>query len=151
LVAPLAHHQVAVHHAGDPVTLVVSRAGQKLVLPINLGSLKDTTEAAAPSASAFIGVQAGQAPAGRPAGVVITSVQPGYPAEAAGLVVGDTILDAGSVRVRNVVDFAAAITGKAGQEVFLSVRHASGTTQTVPVQPTGPPKGSAAAFDVTRV
>jgi len=83
--------------------------------------------------------------------VVITAVQPGYPAEAAGLVAGDTILDAADVQVRNVADLSAAITGKLGQDVLLTVHRAAGMTQTISVRPISPPKDSPAASPANAV
>jgi len=143
--------QIAGHQAGDAVTLVVSRAGQTLMLPVNLASLKDAADASTPPPPAAIGIQAATTPAGQLAGAVITAVQPGYPAEAAGLVAGDTILDAADVQVRNVADLSAAITGKIGQDVLLTVHRAAGMTQTISVRPTSPPKDSPAASPANAV
>ena len=73
---------------------------------------------------------------------VITQIGSGSPADAAGLQAGDTITAIDGKTITNSTDAVSAIGGdKPGQQVQLTITHAAGGTDTVPVtlgrKPTG--------------
>lgn len=83
---------------------------------------------------ATLGVEAVDAP--RRAGAQLIGVHRPGPGQAAGLVRGDVLLTFGGTRVRSAGDLAEAVaTARPGRNVTLTVRHASGTRQSVTVKP----------------
>ncbi|WP_343040970.1 PDZ domain-containing protein [Streptomyces typhae] len=104
------------------------------------GSGRSSGEGAAPAGPGprgprpALGVEAVDAP-GRD-GAQLTGVRRPGPGDAAGLVRGDVLLAFGGTRVRSAGDLAKAVaTARPGRTVSLTVRHASGTRQTLTVKP----------------
>jgi S1-C subfamily serine protease len=73
-------------------------------------------------------------PGGTPSvGVYVGGVNPGSPAEAAGLKPGDVITQVGEKPVRSVDELSAAITGASGDTLSLSISRGA-TTRSVEVR-----------------
>lgn len=127
--------EIALHHPGDQITLTVSRARALVHLPVTLASRKDSPGDQDAPPAATIGIQGSDAPAGSTPGALVVAVQPGSPAEAAGLAHGDVITGAGDVDVRGIVDLQAALLGKIATAVPLTVGISHTVTVTVTPDP----------------
>ncbi|GAA4903501.1 putative serine protease PepD [Stackebrandtia albiflava] len=80
---------------------------------------------------AFLGVSMTDMP-GAVAGAVVTTVQPGSPAEDAGLVEGDVITAIGDTEVSSAADVAAAVQSRQpGDRVEITYSRDGGTSETV--------------------
>src|SRR6185437_15356794 len=118
---------------GDVAHLNVFRNGHAQQIGVTLGTLPQSSQAAAPSAgagAALPGVtvqdlnsslaQQLRLPPGTK-GVVVTSVDPGSSADMAGVKRGDVILQVDRTPVQNVQDYSKALAGKANQPVLLLI------------------------------
>ncbi|MET7358093.1 PDZ domain-containing protein [Streptomyces sp. NPDC005562] len=89
---------------------------------------------AAPARTATLGVEAVDAPGG--AGALLVGVHIPGPGYTAGLVRGDTVLTFGKRHLDSAAELATAVrAARPGKEVALTVRHTSGTRQTLTIRP----------------
>jgi regulator of sigma E protease len=78
--------------------------------------------------------------------VVVADVYPNSPAALAGIVPGDTILQANGDSIRNTNDWSRNIVLSMGKEMSVLVEHSDSTTQTVELVPrANPPEGQSAS------
>uniref|UniRef100_UPI0034DDF70E PDZ domain-containing protein n=1 Tax=Streptomyces flavofungini TaxID=68200 RepID=UPI0034DDF70E len=76
------------------------------------------------------------ADAPRGPGALVVGVYASGPGHRAGLARGDTLLAFGGARIRSAADLAARVAAvRPGRAVTVTVRHASGGRQTLPVRP----------------
>ncbi len=77
--------------------------------------------------------------------VIIKSVAPGSPAEAAGIRDGDTILSVDGQPVKNIVDLHRYIQLNLGSEIAITTRHLDSSTEDIRLTPRwSPPEGEGA-------
>jgi regulator of sigma E protease len=83
--------------------------------------------------------------------VVIEEVAPGSPAEAAGILPGDTVVSVNNRPVRSLSDLAREIQLNLGDEITISVLHADNVAETVTLVPRWrPPEGQGAIGTLSR-
>lgn len=115
---------------GKKVAVKVLRDKKEVTLSVTVGELKEeeivasarekgelglTVQGVTPQIAESLGLD-------QTDGVVVTAVEPGSPADDAGLRRGDVILEIGNSRIRNLVDYKKAVAGiKKGKAVRLWV------------------------------
>ena len=100
------------------MTAILSRTGRSqgvgLAVPIGavVDSLRRMQGTAAPRPTMGVVVREQEGRASRPAGLLVTRFLPGAPAQAAGLQVGDLILEVGGIAMRRVADLQRVVWSK---------------------------------------
>ncbi len=121
---------VANRAPGTRVNVTILREGKKHIVPVTLGTLKDTppvqvetsqrkrfgmsVQTVTPELAKALGLDKAQ-------GVIITGVEPGGPAAEAGLNRGDVILEVNHREVKSVEDFRQAVSETQADAVLLLV------------------------------
>jgi len=133
---------------GSQVHLQVYRNGQNQDVTVTLGEYPEQNQPGQPSAASGAALQGLHVqdlsadlkqqlglPAGA-TGVVVTSVDPGSAADAAGIQQGDVIQEVDRKPVHSVDEYQRAIAGTGNQPVLLLI-NSKGTTHYVVLQPQG--------------
>jgi serine protease Do len=122
---------VARTRPGKQVSVKVLRDKKEMTIPVNITELKEEEVVASAREKGELGLtvqkltpeMAENLQLGRATGVVITSIEPGSPADEAGLQPGDVIVEVDRKPIREIADFRNAVGGaKKGQRILFLVR-----------------------------
>ena len=96
--------------------------GVGFAVPIDIAkAVADQIVAGEPTAAGFLGVEGADATGNR-AGAALTGVEPGSPADEAGLTTDDVVVEVDGTKVSSMIDLAAAIrTRQPGESLTLTV------------------------------
>ena len=129
--------EVATNLPGKSIPLSILRSGNQMVVNITLGSTASPALVASTMPSVgYLGVRAvtEASSAGAPAGVLVSQVEGGSPAESAGLVAGDLITSVGATQVSSAQAFAGALyLLQPGTPVQIAYVDAGGAAHTLSV------------------
>ena len=128
--------QVARTAPGKTVQMKIVRANKEMTLPLAVGEVKETKEVVASSGEGSLGLAvqpvtpevAENLGLDRTEGIVITKVQPGSPADDAGLQRGDVISRINNQPVRTVADYERVVTESSkNKSLLFLVRRGEGS------------------------
>lgn len=111
---------VGLHRIGDKVKITVIREGDEKKLVANIGEASERTVATSSTDKFLDG--ASLANNQEPKGVIVQSLKPGSPAQAAGLQQGDIITSVNRQRVDNLSDFKSAVKKNKNQMLLRILR-----------------------------
>lgn len=114
---------------GKTVNVKVIRDGKPLLLKVKVGKRPSDV---VPKSSRWLGIEVADIEGG---GVRITYVEPGSPADAAGLRAGDIVKKIGGKRIKEVVDYQEAISMYSEKEVIAFLIERSGRERFVAIRP----------------